>query len=119
MLSHLIQWFVRVIITPQLAISKLVLPDVAGVLSSSAQTQMWLFTPELCIPSHHAAAPEMEMFGEKSVVSFSHANIQGTILVFLSSLLFLQDLFFVCLFFVFLLKSLILTLYFHGLTSNS
>jgi len=60
MLSHLIQRFVRVIITPQLAISKLVLPDVAGVLSSSAQTQMWLFTPELCIPSHHAAAPEME-----------------------------------------------------------
>ena len=60
MLSHLIQWFVRVIITPQPAMSKLVLPDVAGVVSSCAQTQMWLFTPELCIQSHHAAASEME-----------------------------------------------------------
>ena len=63
-----------------------------------------------------------EIIGEKSVVSFSHANIQEATLVFLSSLLFSRDLvffLFVCLFFAFLLKSLILTLYFHGLTSNS
>ena len=49
-----------------------------------------------------------KILGEKSVVSFSHANIQETILVFLSSLLFSRDLFlFVCLFvFCFSLKIL-------------
>ena len=49
----------EVIIIPQPSMSKLFLSDVAGVVSSSAQSQMWLFTPELCAPGHQDASSEM------------------------------------------------------------